>query len=54
MVTPAPILWVFFTFTLLSTRRHPSHPVTALTLCSIEVQALWSEMYDVVSHVVPG
>ena len=40
--------------TVLSTRRHPAHPVYALTLRPIEVQALWSQKYAAVSYVIPG
>ena len=38
---------VFFT-TILSTRRHPAHPVSALILYPREIKVLWSQMYDTV------
>ena len=40
--------------TVLSTRRHAAHPVSALILHPREIQALWSQNYDTGSYVVPG
>ena len=40
--------------TVLSTRRHPAHPVSALILHPREIQALWSQNYDADSYAVPG
>ena len=40
--------------TVLSTRRHPAHPVSFLILHPGEIQALWSQNYDAGSYVVRG
>ena len=39
--------------TVLSTRRHPAHAVSAL-IHPREIQALWSQTYDAGSYVQPG
>ena len=39
---------------VVSTRRHPTHPVSALILHPREIQALWSQNYDTGSYVVSG
>ena len=39
-------------FFVLSTRRHPAHPVSELTLHPTEIQALWPPNYDTGSYVV--
>ena len=38
----------------MSSRRHPTHPVSALILYPTEIEALWSQNYDTGSDVVLG